>query len=195
MTREHPEDPEADRAVEPGDAADAADASTSADAADSGPSPDGDHDAAWAAIVANYGDSVLGPVADSPAEAAATGDTSAAEPTAADAARLRRLFRPVDPRDADDAVDPDLDPFATADDDRFVPPTPPPVPRPTPDRLLAWGGVLGAPAALLVLVVLGIDLSQLVITGLVGWFLIGFGYLVATMPSAPRDPWDDGAQL
>lgn len=191
MTREHPEDPEADRAVEPGDG-------DTADDTDLGRPADDDHDAAWAAIVANYGDSVLGPVADSPAGAsgdAAASDASAAEPTAADAARLRRLFRPVDPGDADRDVDPDLDPFAPSDDDRFVPPTPPPVPRPSPDRLLAWAGVLGAPAALLVLVVLGIGLSQLVITGFVGWFLIGFGYLVATMPSAPRDPWDDGAQL
>jgi hypothetical protein len=81
------------------------------------------------------------------------------------------------------------------DDDRFVPPDPPPVPIPERPRLAAWLGVLIAPLLLLVSAAARIHLPGLVGFGLVAWFVAGFGYLVATMPRGPRDPGDDGARL
>jgi hypothetical protein len=82
-----------------------------------------------------------------------------------------------------------------AEDDRYVPPPPPPIPRPRGLRLIAWLGLFGVPAVVLVCLVLNVSLpSPLGFLALV-WFVGGFGYLVATM-SGPKDPdggWDDGA--
>lgn len=128
-----------------------------------------DQDAAWQAIVDNYGDPVL---ADEEPEAVVPAPAPRAQPAEEEPDELR-----PDP------------------DDAFVPPTPPPVPRPPIDRLLAWLGVFGAPAVLLFFVVTGLPMPRLVGWTLVGWFLVGFGYLVAKMPGEPRDPWDNGAQL
>lgn len=103
-----------------------------------------------------------------------------------------------------DIVEPAEEPDAyedmwRGDDESYVPPPPPPVPRPTPARLLAWIGVLGAPVAVLVLIVvtqvIGRSFSTWVIGSLVAAFLAGFVYLLVTMPSEPRDPWDDGARV
>ena len=87
------------------------------------------------------------------------------------------------------------DPYPDADwsSDRFVPPTPPPVPTTTPDRRAAWAGLFGAPAILLVCLVAGIDLPPLLAYLLVASFVGGFLYLVLLMPRGPRDPDDDGA--
>ena len=85
------------------------------------------------------------------------------------------------------------------DDESFVPPTPPPLPKTTPARFLAWVGVLGAPVAVIVLIVItqvaGRSFSSWVLGSLVAAFLAGFVYLLVTMPSEPRDPWDDGARV
>lgn len=80
-------------------------------------------------------------------------------------------------------------------EDRFVPPTPPPLLHPPPVRLAAWLGVFGAPAVLLAAVVLGIPLPGWLGYGLVGAFVGGFAYLVVHMQRGPRDPGDDGARL
>lgn len=135
-----------------------------------------DEDAAWRAIVDNYGERVLEDEDEVPAE-------PVPEPVAPLPAHLR------DP-DPDEPVE-----LVEHEEDRFVPPTPPPLPRPPADRLLAWIGVFGAPAALLFFVVTGISVPRLVGWTLVGAFLIGFGYLVLRMPGEPRDPYDDGAVL
>lgn len=129
-----------------------------------------DQDAAWRAIVDNYGDPVLEPEV-------------AVEPPPTPAARAT----PPPDDEPDELVD---DP-----DDAFVPPTPPPLPRPPVDRLVAWLGVFGAPAVLLFFVVTGLSMPELIAWTLVAWFVAGFGYLVAQMPREPRDPWDNGAQL
>lgn len=80
-------------------------------------------------------------------------------------------------------------------DDRFVPPEPPPLPHPPPVRLAAWSGIFGAPAVLLIALVLGIPLPGWLAYGLVGSFIGGFAYLVVNMQRGPRDPGDDGARL
>lgn len=132
-----------------------------------------DEDAAWRAIVDNYGDPVLEPDA-----------VLEATPEPAPEPDLPEHLRDDEPDELRYAVD-----------DSFVPPAPPPLPRPTPDRLLAWLGVFGSPAVLLFFVVTGIGMPQLLGWALVGSFLVGFGYLVLRMSSEPRDPWDDGAVL
>ncbi len=126
-----------------------------------------DDDEAWRAIVDNFGErAVLG-----------QDDLPAAEEPAA----------PLTP-DPEPAPRPDPD-------DSFVPPEPPPIEMPPTDRLLAWIGVLGSPAVLLVCVVAGLHLPTWAGWLLVGGFIGGFGYLVARMNAGPRDPWDDGSRV
>ena len=131
-------------------------------------------DDVWRAIVDNYGDRPeLEQNVEPPAEA---------EP------EPRRATEPAAGWD---------DPYPDSDwsTDRFVPPPPPPLPAPTTDRLIAWLGVFGSPAVLLVCLVFGIALPHLVAYLLVGAFVGGFLYLVSQMPRGPRDPDDDGAQV
>jgi hypothetical protein len=81
------------------------------------------------------------------------------------------------------------------EDERFVPPPAPPVPRPHGLRLAAWLGLFGVPAVVLVCIVLHVSLpSPLGFLALV-WFVGGFGYLVATMngPDDTDGGWDNGA--
>ncbi len=80
-------------------------------------------------------------------------------------------------------------------EERFVPPAPPPLPRPDNKRLVAWAGVLGVPLLLLVLVLVSFRPPTLMSYALVAWFVGGFTYLVLRMPRGPRDPEDDGARL
>ena len=129
------------------------------------------HDEAWRAIVDNFGDR------------AEIDETAAVEP--------------APPRPTSE---PDPDPFvvrAAAYDEaeRFVPPPPPPVPRPEPKRAVAWAGLFGAPLLVLIAMVLRIDLPGLLNYVLIGWFVGGFVYLVATMSRTPREPWDDGSRI
>lgn len=85
------------------------------------------------------------------------------------------------------------------DDERYVPPPPPPLPRTTPDRVLAWLGVLGSPVAAVALLIINWVVGWIPPTWLIGLlilaFLGGFGYLVSRMSNDPGDPWDDGARV
>lgn len=132
--------------------------------------------AAWAAIVANFGERAVLDPADEP-------DTAArSEPAPSSAA---------DPGpDPDDAIDALLE-----EEQRFVPPDPPPVPMPPPDRLAAWIGVFGSPAVLLVCLVVGVTIPTLLGWALVIGFIGGFCYLLARSPGTPRDPGDDGSRV
>ena len=80
-------------------------------------------------------------------------------------------------------------------EEHYVPPTPPPVPRPTTHRLIAWMGLFGVPTFVLVALLLKIALPSWLGLLLMAWFVGGFGYLVFVMPRAPRDPWDDGSRI
>jgi hypothetical protein len=86
-------------------------------------------------------------------------------------------------------------PFDLADEGTFVPPTPPPVQLPSPPRLLAWCGVIGAPLVFLVCLIAGLTLPSWASTLLVAAFIGGFVFLVATMRNDPPDPYDDGARV
>jgi hypothetical protein len=134
-------------------------------------------DDAWRAIVENYGERPrLDP---SPApEPEATWYVGALDGGGRDAGG-----------DAGDVGDDALD----DPDEGFVPPPPPPLPVPEPARLVAWLGVFGAPAVMLVSLALGVMLPSLLGYALIAWFVGGFGYLVVNMDRTPRDPGDDGA--
>lgn len=141
---------------------------------------DGAEDQAWRAIVDNYGDR-----ADLDEPAPPTAPPVSGAPFGGRFGDLRAFS----------AEDED-DPFVAAEEDEgFVPPEPPPLPRVEPDRMLAWVGVLGSPVVLLCALIFSIGmptwLGYLLVTGFVGGFL----YLVVKMPREPREPWDDGAQV
>ncbi|HEX5861052.1 MAG TPA: hypothetical protein VFY58_04370 [Nocardioides sp.] len=124
-------------------------------------------DDAWRSIVENYGER-----AEIEPDAEAEAETKAVEP---------------------DQWEDDVD--EVVDDERFVPPPPPPLPHPPPVRLAAWIGVFGAPAVLLVSMVLALPLPGWLAKGLVAYFAAGFLYLVFHMDRGPRDPWDNGARV
>lgn len=82
------------------------------------------------------------------------------------------------------------------EDGNFVPPKPPPVPRPR-DRIsrFAWGAVVLGPLLVVATILLGFDGFFIVIGIALGF--AGFGTLVARAPDrAPPDGgWDNGAIL
>jgi hypothetical protein len=80
-------------------------------------------------------------------------------------------------------------------EDHFVPPPPPPLPRPAPPRLLAWFGLFGVPALVLVALLAQVNLPSWLGLILMVWFVGGFIYLVASMRPGASDDYDDGAVL
>ncbi len=156
------------------------------------PSDDPDHgldvDARFAEIVAGWEPSTDAADAEAAAAKEQPPEPPADEPPSAE--RLRGLFQPSwnDP----------LDDEATWDDEgHFVPPPPPPLPRVSPERRLAWAGLLGSPVISLLLIGAGIRVTGWMAFLLVVMFIGGFGYLVATMGSGPPDDLsgDDGARI
>jgi hypothetical protein len=143
------------------------------------PQPPLDEEAAWLAIVANYGERPE--MGDSPT----TPDLPEPAPERADPAPLvdRSYLDAIEAAPAPDRHD----------DEHFVPPDPPPVPRGTPARRLAWVGLFGAPLVMLAAVVFGWALPTWFSMLLVGAFVGGFVFLVATMPRNGGDGWGDGA--
>lgn len=131
--------------------------------------PPSDEDAAWREIIANYGE----PALPDPSQ---------------DERRDKPVVQPVDYSIAADEQQVFLDP-----EEHFVPPTPPPAPPPRGPRGAAWLGLLGAPAAVMVFILLGITLPSWAAFLLFCAFVGGFGYLVATMRKGDDDPWNDGA--
>ena len=132
-----------------------------------------DEDAAWRAIIENYGDR-----------------PSLVEPPSV-----------VEPPPVVEPVETTRwrDPFHTEarwnDEGHFVPPEPPPLPPMEPRRKLAWIGLFGSPLLMLLAVVLGWSYPTWIMGTLVTGFVGGFGYLVATMPRNRPEDWsgDDGA--
>ena len=79
-------------------------------------------------------------------------------------------------------------------EDHFVPPEPPPLPVLEPRRRLAWLGLFGSPAMMLLAVIFGWTYAAWFAFLLVGAFVGGFGYLIFTMPRTGDDSsGDNGA--
>lgn len=95
----------------------------------------------------------------------------------------RRLRGPVDP-----------DSLA---DDHYVPPHPPALPKTNALTLAGWLGVLGAPAFVLIMSLLGIGISTFWLLASLAVFLGGFAILLIGSPDRPPTDsgWDDGAVL
>lgn len=166
------------------------------------PDPGLDVDAAFADIVAHYGEAPPAPETPSPpAESEQTppvspGDQSSDRPGDPDG--LKRLFRPgwVEPDRSDVPAAADLNSAASWDEEgHFVPPPPPPLPRLDPRRKAAWLGLFGAPTLILLILVLQITAPGWLMFLLGCAFVGGFGYLVATMPDGGGSGYDDGARL
>jgi hypothetical protein len=155
-----------------------------------------DEEAAWRGIVENYGER---PALDEGGPGADTTGLSPFDRSYLDAldAPLRPLGDGLDRPTRRSLESPDQDlPEPT---DHFVPPEPPPIPRGTPARRLAWAGLLGSPVALLLAVFVhmltGWVVPTLFTLGVAAAFVGGFSFLVATMPRDRGDDWDDGAVL
>lgn len=134
--------------------------------------PDSREDAAWQSIVENFGDRAELSEAEL--------DTPEPEP---------------EPGPVLD-VPAELAPVWHDEDEHYVPPPPPPVQFTRGPRLVAWFGLFGLPAIVLILTVLHIGLPSPLGFLFVVAFVGSFGYLVATMDSGRRhDGWDDGAAL
>jgi hypothetical protein len=131
-----------------------------------------DEDEVWRDIVENYGD---------------VPSVEEVEPQVEPPPVVRRPEPAVEPEP--------WNPVSWEDEGRFVPPPPPPVPLAEPRRLLAWLGLFLSPTLLLVALIFGWVMPGWLSTLLVLWFVLGFGYLVATMTKGPRDPGDDGARI
>ncbi|MDQ6686339.1 MAG: hypothetical protein M3Z50_01795 [Actinomycetota bacterium] len=125
--------------------------------------PTRDDDAAWREIVQHYGDRP---------------QVGQAEPRGEDEVEILELS--TAPEEYDDP-------------EHYQPPPAPPLPRAHGVRLLAWAGLFGVPALVLLALVSGWSVPSWVGLLMMCWFVGGFGYLVATMPKGPPDDWDDGA--
>lgn len=136
-----------------------------------------DDDETWRSIVENYGERAT---LDDP-ESDPEPDP---QPETVEAVETATYSVPPPPRPEPEAVE-----------EGYTPPDPPAVPLLQGPRLVAWVGLLGAPVALLVLMVLGVQVGSWIVLLLVTAFVGGFVYLVATMSPEPRDPWDDGSRI
>ena len=171
-------------------------------------------DAAWARIVAGYdephdavgrwsaAEDVDEPEADSPHGAPPTGSGLS-----------RRLVRrddrdgpddthsPSEPATPHEAGSPTFsgDPRAYVVDDpdeHFVPPPAPPLPETDAVTRMAWAGLIGGPALVLIIAVLGLQIEPWVVLIALLAFCGGVATLVARMGDHHRhddDDWNDGA--
>jgi hypothetical protein len=152
-----------------------------------------DEDDAWRSIVDNYGERPQLDDLETPDDPEAPED----QPGQGDHPEPEDKGPLLERRPAPDHGEPAAErprPAYVDPEDRFVPPTPPPVPRPHGVRAAAWAGLAGSPALMLLCVVLGIDLPGVLDLALVASFVAGFVYLMAKLPRG-RDPWDDGSRV
>ncbi|MFK4225395.1 hypothetical protein [Streptomyces sp. NPDC019890] len=174
-----------------------------------------DEEAAWAAIVAGYGDEPADPpgakpfksvedlallaegeVNETPQDRAAQPEPDPEEDSDADRPALGSsiTFAPGvgGPRDyqVEEPKEGDLDDDGD-DEGHFVPPEPPPLPEADVTAKFAWLAVVGGPVLMLVAVLLQWDMTWWLTTLCVGGFLGGFATLVARMSGADDDEDDD----
>ena len=165
-----------------------------------------DEEAAWAAIVAGYGEEPVDPPGARPfksiedlalLEAQANGDEPGdsrddEEPKPAKPLGSSVAFAPgVGPRDYTTPEPADGD-FDEDDEGHFVPPEPPPLPAADATAKFAWLGVIGGPVLLLLAVLLGWEMTWWLATVGIGGFLGGFVTLVTRMRADDEDDGDPG---
>lgn len=175
-----------------------------------------DEDAAWAELVASYGEQpdpakgrwpASGEVLDAAATRPGPDGPQAADPTGPEEPPLKRapeeprpakpeqpgsfiVYAPgVGPRDWDTPAEEALD---DAEEGHFVPPEPPPLPTGDVTSRFAWLAVLGGPLLLLIMVLLRQELTWWVTTLGVGGFLGGFATLVLRMKDTDEEDDDPG---
>ncbi len=154
-------------------------------------------DLTWAQIVSGFDQPMTADVAPWPANEDVTPDEGSDDNAAAERdawlrdtrVRAERLAALPD----GDAADEGARTSRADEEDGFVPPPPPPLPKPEPYKLLAWVGVVGGPALLLLAVLLNITLPSWVSVLAVGGFIGGFLTLVATMDNGDDDDSGNGA--
>lgn len=160
-------------------------------------------DLTWAQIVAGFDQPMTAEVAPWPANEDVDPDGVADDDAAAErAAWLRstrlRAERLAGRSDDDDSRREDDDVSTTAkvrspdQEEGFVPQPPPPLPRLEPYKQLAWAGVIGGPALLLLGALFTVGLPDWLSVLAVGGFVVGFLTLVATMDDRDDD-WDPGS--
>ncbi|MET9087533.1 hypothetical protein ABZX77_37590 [Streptomyces sp. NPDC004237] len=164
-----------------------------------------DEAAAWAAIVAGYGDEPpdppgakpFKPVEDLALPAMEGDDTEPDSGAAEEQVPAKPLgssvsFAPgVGPRDYT-APEASEDDFDEDDEGHFVPPEPPPLPSADTTARFAWLGVVGGPILLLLAVLLGWDMTWWLATLGIGGFLGGFVTLVTRMKTDDDEDGDPG---
>ncbi|MEV4438595.1 hypothetical protein AB0K09_06150 [Streptomyces sp. NPDC049577] len=158
-----------------------------------------DEDAAWAQLVAAYGEQPDPDKGHWPATGSEEppakpepepGPKQEPEPDAKPGGFI--VYAPgVGPRDWSTPAPPE---GTDADDDEghFVPPEPPPLPTGDVTSRFAWIAVLGGPLLLLIMVLLRQELTWWVTTLGVGGFLGGFATLVLRMRDDDEDDDDPG---
>jgi hypothetical protein len=162
-----------------------------------------DEEAAWAQIVAAYGDEPGDRIGEEPGDRPGddSGDRPGGEPDG----------RP-DARDRDRAGEEDAEPAQPArsftvyaagtgprdwqgpddeDDDHFTPPEPPPLPEADATTKFAWIAALGGPLLLIGAVLFDVYLSWWIVTLGVGGFLGGFATLLTRLRDGRDDDLDD----
>ncbi|MGW7367739.1 hypothetical protein ACWGI8_31035 [Streptomyces sp. NPDC054841] len=169
-----------------------------------------DEEAAWAAIVAGYGDEPSDPPGAKPFKSVedlagleksvrngASEDEDDEEegpapdkPLGSSIVFAPGVGRGGGPRDYEvaEAGDDDLD---ETDEGHFVPPEPPPLPEADTTAKFAWLAVIGGPVLLLLAVLLQWDMTWWLTTLGVGGFLGGFFTLVARMSHGDDEDDDD----
>jgi len=167
-----------------------------------------DEDAAWAAIVAGYGDEPPDPPGSKPFKSVEDlallesdmNDTPDPGPEPAGrpdddkpALGSSVTFAPGvgGPRDYKVAEPSDGD-FDDGDEGHFVPPEPPPLPEADVTSKFAWLAVIGGPVLMLVAVILRWDMTWWLTTLCIGGFLGGFATLVARMSHGDDENDDPG---
>lgn len=172
-----------------------------------------DEEAAWAAIVAGYGEEPPDPPGakpfksvedlallesgtngDGPVDGEAPTQETPKKPESGPARPLGSsvAFAPgVGPRDYS-VAEPSDDDLDESDEGHFVPPEPPPLPEADTTAKLAWLGVLGSPVLLLLAVVLGWEMSWWLTTVTIGGFLGGVATLVMRMRTGDEEDDDPG---
>ncbi|MFI9543490.1 hypothetical protein ACIHAR_05995 [Streptomyces sp. NPDC052016] len=174
-----------------------------------------DEEAAWAAIVAGYGEEPADPPGAKPfksvedlalleAETNDEGTGSGAGTGAGAGEEPGDEKKPVKPLGSSVSFAPGVGPrdytvpepseadFDGDDEGHFVPPEPPPLPAADTTARFAWLGVIGGPLLLLVSILLGWDMTWWLATVCIGGFLGGFATLVLRMRPDDEDDEDPG---